>query len=330
MIDDDIKIERIKKILADYRLELILPVANLAHKERFFVHKIKDENGKMYTIKYLRQIETAEKDVLLKFNNEVLFLEYIGKQSIFSKQMTQKVLAHDFSEGWRIAEYLDGERISKTNDFYPYNPDLLKKISPEVIVNFFYQLQQIDLEDIKKEIPTLPIYGLEKHLEYYRKMEPAGYILDNLKNNRYGFLSGEESALLLKIYQNPGELYFSKQGMAHSDLNPENILVNGQDFYVLDWENVGIGQRMNDFVSFWARSYLNPVFQKELFEKMQAKFIDKEEFSGEFYRSYLLSFLGIYEFQCLNRSLKRIGTKEFERAIKFIKDTYLVARQFSS
>lgn len=326
MNTDDIKLKRIEEIVSSYNLTFSLPQTNLAKKERFFVFQCENKAGKKYSIKFLRKPEFEEEDFLKKFTNEIIFLKYLQDKNLFLKEHTQQILAFDLKEVWRIANFVVGDKLTNQNDDYPYESEMLEKIDQVELCDFFFTLQKLNYKDLEKTIPSLPKYGFSKHREYYRRMEPAQYILNNFENKTYKFLTEEENEKLYKIYLDPWDNYFQNPGILHADLSPENILAGEDNFYILDWENVGLGPKMIDFVSFWSRSFLNPQFQDKIFKLLLEKHQESQEFFKEFYRTFLLSFLGVYEYYHLNKELKNISKEQLNRAVEFLINTYQKAK----
>ena len=80
--------------------------------------------------------------------------------------------------------------------------------------------------------------------------------------------------------------------MAHHEFYAPHIFVNGGEFNVIDWENVGWGNPAYDFTELWFRSFNHLDFQKELEERFRSSQKETEIFDQLFSLEILLQGLG--------------------------------------
>lgn len=80
--------------------------------------------------------------------------------------------------------------------------------------------------------------------------------------------------------------------IAHHEFYAPHIFVSGDEFSVIDWENVGWGNPAYDFAELWIRSFSHPDFQGELLARFRDIQEDKDVFDQLFSLEVVLQGLG--------------------------------------
>lgn len=128
-----------------------------------------------------------------------------------------------------------------------------------------------NLRTIAEKLYSLHNSGIQLKNEFNVFSEFEKYI-SLLKNKDLFFKYKKEIPLILKLF-NEIKVFLNKNislSPCHNDLVPENILLNKESIYFIDWEYSGMNDPLFDIAAFLLEANLNPS-QKELFLKYYFK-----------------------------------------------------------
>ena len=176
------------------------------------------------TINKTFKVKTRQGYFVVRFNNDELpgihrsteaqILEIIQPLSIAPKLVT-----NNFTNGYLITEYFEGE---------PWKEGDLK--SPEKLrqlVEKMAPIHQIQFQSKRTEL----VFRMVEYIHYFSNMD-----------------SELKSAINTLVTELIHLGYWKKQNyLLHFDLNPMNIIDNGKDICILDWEYAGAGHSLTEW-----------------------------------------------------------------------------------
>ena len=142
--------------------------------------------------------------------------EYLIWQSLAGTNIAPELLYANRQQDYVIYPYIEG-RIWSAEDLL--NPDQLNRLT-ETLQTY---------QSIRPEIPARNYIDYLDH--YWRQLESMSVITPELYHQWHQFLPE------LRVFQHSGWTPV----LSHHDLIPENIIDDGQQLYIVDWEYAAMG-----------------------------------------------------------------------------------------
>lgn len=184
------------------------------------------------------------------------------------------------------------------------------------------------IQSIAKKIKELHFSNIVFNNEFNVFSEFEKY-LGLLKNKDLFFSSTPYIDKLLKTFEYY-KTYFNIQNKTlspcHNDLVPENILIENNNIYIIDWEYSGMNDPLFEIASFFLECNLSEfeqdLFLKEYFSDKNKDFSNiKKEIHFYQFTQDILWFVWTLIKEENNENFGDYGNKRLSRAIKHIKNT---------
>lgn len=307
---------KIQKILTSRDLKAKVPVDEkaLVDDQRFLVIPCQDKQGKEWLLK-IQALQIG--DLGESFRNEVQFLSFAQKTEIAS--FVPKLLDAGEVSGkvWYLREFVDGQTLALAEGIFPYDPQILARVTPSKVARFFYELSHLSIKEARKSIPQIKRHDLDWKDHYRQYLETHPEIIQRLKRG-----DGEKTKLLKLLLQPPEEI-LKAYGWAlnHDNLAPMNIICTpfGQLVFI-DWENISVSFGTSHFDEFWSRSFLLPAWQNKLLEERLAKELDKEKFLNVFYFALIFGNVGLGDYFGEMFATGNMSRNDYQLALLMWKD----------
>ncbi|WP_154222474.1 phosphotransferase [Marinicella rhabdoformis] len=170
------------------------------------------------TINKTFKVKTQRGVYVVRFNNDELpgihrQTEAQILEAIRPLNIAPKLIVNNFSKGYLITEYFEGEPW-QSEDLK--NPEKLMQLADKIA-----PLHQIQFQNKRSEL----VFRMVEYIHYFSEMDTS--------------LKSSINAIVTELIHLG---FWKKQSnLLHFDLNPMNIIDNGQDICILDWEFAGAG-----------------------------------------------------------------------------------------
>lgn len=222
------------------------------------------------------------------------YMDIVVRKSKFSNEFESYVLKKLQPYNLNIPEYIDSysigdEYVMLYKHIKGRTPKMLNACECNQIVQFLKRLHCVEISE-KEKAMVQPKEDLHQMQEYIRKIKKK------LNREEYRFICVEYETLNKK-YETFENL---KQCFIHSDIKKENILVNEDTVYVIDFGNCYIGSRLVDIVRviMWLFLYDQSCLDDEEIKKFCQQYFDQAELDQIEYEmvSYVLRYCLLYNY----------------------------------
>lgn len=250
--------------------------------------------------------------VCKKLNRESKFLDFLAKYKdpSFKKAIPKLIDFELTGRSWYLKEYIEAEPQNLNKSNFIFRKSFFNSKSSFFLAQFFSSLHKASKnfpQSFKKTIKRYPLKNHEKCIHYF-------IILDHYK---MGHLKDKFN----KFLESKREIFDKNQNViTHFEAYAPHILKENNNFYIIDWENVGWGNPARDITTLWMRAFEHPEWQKDLIEKFL-------EFSSLEHRKY---FEDLFEVEVVLQSISNLGYFRWtqdkdelrikERALEFFKE----------
>ncbi len=227
-----------------------------------------------------RALVLKDKTFFENFEKELVFYSFLKQ-----KKTTIPFLAplsldsgenHDFK--WMVREYIEGKVFYKNEGFAKdfFNDKNLKGLIHSI--KFLQGLTKEFLAFKKKDCAVIKIH--ERDYYWYDKgfgetfyREFKGHFIAQLKH----YLSDAYvKQFQLLFSNNKGILNEYCQYLNHGDFHPNNILIKGKKFLIIDWEELHINNPMYDAALVWMYAWRDHKWRNRFIEEFLATFPEQD------------------------------------------------------
>lgn len=229
---------------------------------------------------------------VFRLKNE--YMDIVVRKSKFNNEFESYVLKKLQSYSLNIPEYIDSYSIGDEYVMlYKYikgkTPKTLSVYEYNQIVQFLKGLHCVEISE-KEKMMMQPKEDLHQMQKYIREIKKK------LNCEEYRFICAEYETLNKKYatFENLNQCFI------HSDIKKENILVNEDTVYVIDFGNCYIGSRLVDIVRviMWLFLYDQSCLSDEKIKKFCQQYFDQAELDQTEYEmvSYVLRYCLLYNY----------------------------------
>lgn len=306
-------IEKIKKNIRDLNFILITepPEVLKEKKKRFYRALLKNEKGETFFYKSLLK---KEKGIKTRFLKEIKFLKTLKENPNHPLAfLVPKLVSFSLSSSFPYLLYLYLLGTTKKRE------------------------EKLSSEEIKKIAEILKIINSCSPSLFKFLNRPSNYQkrIKTLLDPSLPFLKREKEKIERLVEKNKKLIQNIKIGLSHGDFSEANLLFQGKEIKVLDWEHVGLRSHLYDLADFWLKRKNYPQEQNLLLKEYQKKAEFREKFSEVFKLNLLEIVLrDLNLFQEIVRKLKRekgnswqkkkeIFEKEIKENLKIVREKIL-------
>jgi len=249
---------------------------NFLHKNKFIYQKKHFEKAWQYLINNNRPfltmpivIDDKEYYIKIQVNKDnkynILLVNEIRSYQLLGNLLNNKI------EFMRLPELFKINLNSNKGYSYLIRESIKSKVFKK---GHFFQDNKIDLKKIVISLKNINSYSSEKFIlpkDYYINQFPSDGTLVNIldKANYYFqyqpliFQNKVNFDKIKKIYQKAFKNPLPQPSLIHQDFNPNNILYNNKDIYLIDWEKIYLGSIWYDIACLYVYLVEKPNFQKK-------------------------------------------------------------------
>lgn len=140
--------------------------------------------------------------------------------------------------GYRYQEFIEGKTFDQIKDRHLLFPQLAENLR---------KLHSLKLDGFGRIYSENPLMGSDFTWQSYINLNFEAHIY---LAKEIGFINNKQTKFCLKL-KNKSVDFKDKGSILHGDLNNKNIISNGNELYLIDWEDVIIGDPIYD-LAFWA------------------------------------------------------------------------------
>ncbi len=176
------------------------------------------------TINKTFKVKTRQGFLVVRFNNDELPgihrpTEAQILETIQPLGVSPKLVVNNFSKGYLITEYFEGEPWQEGD---LKKPEKLRKLVAKMA-----PLHQIKFQSKRTEL----VFRMVEYIHHFSNMDAE--------------LKSAINTLVTELIHLG---YWKKQNcLLHFDLNPMNVIDNGEDICILDWEYAGAGHPLTEW-----------------------------------------------------------------------------------
>jgi hypothetical protein len=244
---------------------------------RFFIGLYKKNNKKAIlkmSMSHFRESHAARR-ICRRLNRESKFLDFVRqhKDPILKKSLPKLIDFETRGRVWYLKEYFEAEPQNLNKSNFLFKRSFFNDEASTFLAQFFSSLHRASKDFPSSFKRILRKYSLESHQGNNRCFEILDYY--NL---------GHLNEKVKKFLDTKREIFDKNQNViTHYETYAPHILKNNlsvnlrtNNFYLIDWENVGWGNPARDITTLWIRSFARPDWQKDLIEKF-LKFSSPEQ-----------------------------------------------------
>ncbi|HCJ52314.1 MAG: hypothetical protein A2898_05360 [Candidatus Kerfeldbacteria bacterium RIFCSPLOWO2_01_FULL_48_11] len=270
--------------LKKYRLKTAERFAtDLIHRYRIHIEHVIETGPRYYVAEgYFRRkrclvkicLFTSTVDFLTneKFQREILFLRFLAHSR---HTIVRKAAPHIFASGltpraWYIREYIWGTPQNVKDGNICIRDSFFTQKRLRWIVHLFSALQAIPTADLPATFKRL-LYHPQFSNQLLAFMKPHWKLIDrlvrpqtSLQLQKYFTLHGNiyNKVSNILVHQEPYGVHFIKQ---HND-----------QMRLIDWENIGLGHAVHDYVVLWMRASQHSNWQEALYTAVKKHVVINE------------------------------------------------------
>ncbi len=229
------------------------------------IEKIIQVGSNSFSSSILYKVYTKNKPYIVRFINKELDDGHREVKSMMiasNRALTPKIYDVDVNEGIIIMDFVSDRSFTEK-----------EQSNPETYIKLAKLIKKLH------QSPPFP-----KFLSIFDAMR-----LNHKNRGRYLSTLSKEGTKKLVLIENATK-NLEVLSSTHNDLNPNNILFDGKDFLIIDWEFAGFGDPFYDLATV-SNFY---IFDKQL-EKIYLKtYFDREPTSTELAHYYLMKQVSLY------------------------------------
>lgn len=195
-----------------------------------------------------------------RLSRESKFLEFFStyRNSFLKKAVPRLVDYETKGYAWYLKEYIDAKPQNINNSNFLFQKRFFTEKSSFFLAKFFSELHKASKDfpsSFKRMIRRYPFRSHERYANYFIILDryDLGYIRNKIKE----FLDSK-----IKLFDN------NQNVITHFEAFAPHILRDKNDqYYLIDWENLGWGSPARDIATLWMRAFEQPEWRKDLIKK---------------------------------------------------------------
>lgn len=200
---------------------------------------------------------------------EILLLQLFERHEADLSGLSPHLLDFGNDEpAWYLREHLDGNAFTHPEAPFVYGPEFFKAIPAAQVASYVASVHLISrldhdmlglLEETRFDLWSYERLsnwrGIAQVIPALRALVPAIAERFDQARETYDFATADLSQAVI----------------AHNELYPDHFFLINRRLCLIDWENVGLSNRLRDLVSVWQRSFQNPTWQRSLRDAIAAE-----------------------------------------------------------
>ncbi len=250
--------DQVEKILS--RLELT--VAKVYRDgPRYWVGKVTTPTGKAQLLKVVID-NTAWANPLTgetfrpsdQLRTEIMLFDALGRHRAEQGLSPAQIIVESAPDSaWVLRRYYDGRDMAAGKSPFVFHEDFFEPKIYKLVLDYITDYQELTPK-LRAKLEKAPL--ADQHALQFKMVAVD---LDNPS----GWLAPYAAAI--RDYLAPLHSFHDKHlnTLAHGQVYPPHIYLDGHQVNMIDWENVMLNNSMQDFVSLWIRGYGRPDWQAE-------------------------------------------------------------------
>ncbi|MFA6908528.1 MAG: phosphotransferase [Patescibacteria group bacterium] len=192
-----------------------------------------------------------------KFGREVLFLSFLqhSRHTLVRKTAPHVYAAGTRPRAWYIREYIGGATQNVKGGDIRFVPSFFSATNARWIVRFFSALQNIREHELPKEFRAL-LYRPNFAAQLLKFMTPHWHTVE--KNLEKPAIVSE----IKRYFKKNAKLYdTTRRVLVHQEPYAVHLIKQSQGWRLIDWENIGWGNAVHDYLVVWMRASRYPAWQ---------------------------------------------------------------------
>ncbi|MFC1688004.1 phosphotransferase [Patescibacteria group bacterium] len=194
-----------------------------------------------------------------KFSREILFLRFLQKSK---HTMVRNVAPHIYASGltpraWYLREYISGQTQNIRGGNVRFNSSFYTGRRLSWIVKLFSALQSIKKSELPSDFKKL-LYPPDFTKQLYKFMTPHWKRIEKTLG-----WSGISKTIQPYFRQRTNLYNTAPRVMVHQEPYGVHFIKQGGKMRLIDWENIGWGNPLHDYVVLWMRASQHPKWQKQ-------------------------------------------------------------------
>lgn len=194
-----------------------------------------------------------------KFSREILFLRFLQKSK---HSLVRNAAPHIYASGvtpraWYLREYISGKTQNITGGNVRFSPAFFTSSGCKWVIKFFSSLQSIRKNELPSDFKKL-LYPPDFTKQLYTYMKPHWKLIEKT-------LQWPGISKTIQSYFKPRKHLYNTapRVMVHQEPYGVHFIKQGNQMRLIDWENIGWGNPLHDYVVLWMRASQYPQWQKQ-------------------------------------------------------------------